>query len=208
MVKLAGPALSLEASGTIAKTITFSRWKGRPYARARVVPSNPKSVGQVGMRAMFSFLAKQWAGLSAPNKATWEDRASAASISPFNAFMSYNQFRWRNFTAPTQDFPEVETEGTETLDTLGAVAGGRSITVTQSVTTLGNAWAIAFFRSPTGTFASAFDNLVAVIPCSETDDVVFVDSPLAPGTYYYDARPLSDDGYLGPEEGEVTDDVI
>ena len=208
MVKLAGPAMSLAASGTLAGTLTFATWKGRPYARSRVIPSNPKSGGQVGMRSMFSFLAKEWAGLSAPNKASWEDRASAAAVSTFNAYMSYNQFRARNFKAPTKQFPEVETASTATPGALTAVAGVRSIVVTQAVTAVGNAWAIAFYRSPTGTFNTAYDNLVAVIPTSGTDDVVFVDSPLDPGAYYYDSRFLSDDGDMDSETGEQTDTVV
>ena len=43
MVKLGGPALSLDASGTVGGILTFSKWKGRPYVRTRVIPSNPKS---------------------------------------------------------------------------------------------------------------------------------------------------------------------
>jgi len=202
MVKLAGPALSLDASGTIGDTVTFSKWKGRPYARMRVIPSNPKSGGQQGMRAMFSFLSKEWDGLSAANKATWEDRADAASVSAFNAFMSYNQFRWRNFLGVSKEEPAAESADSSTMGALSAVAGVRSITVTQAVTAIGNAWAIAFFRSPTGTFDTAYDNLKKVLPTDGTNDVVFVDSPLDPGTYYYDTRPITDDGTLGAETGE------
>lgn len=207
MVKLAGPCMSIDASGTLANTIVFSKWKGRPYARSRVVPSNPKSGGQVGMRSMFAFLAQQWAGLTAGNQATWEDRAEAASVSPFNAFMSFNNLRWRNFLAPTQEHPEVDTTFSGTLGALAAVAGVRSITVTQPVTVAGNGWGMAFFRSPTGTFDTAFDNLKKIVAFDGTNDIVFVDSPLDPGTYYYDARTISDDGALGTEEGEVSDTV-
>ena len=41
MVKVAAPMLSLEASGTIANSMTFSKWKGRPYVRTRVTPALP-----------------------------------------------------------------------------------------------------------------------------------------------------------------------
>jgi len=208
MVKLAGPAMSLDASGTLAGTITFSKWKGRPYARARVIPSNPKSGGQVGMRGMFAFLSQQWASLTAGNQATWEDRASAAAISTFNAFLSYNQFRARNFKAPTQEFPEVETAFSGTMGAFTVAAGVRSIVCTQAITVAGNGWGVAFFRSPTGTFTTAYDNLKKVVPFDGTNDVIFVDSPLDPGAYYYDTRPLTDDGAMGAETGEETDTVV
>jgi len=207
MVKLAGPALSLEASGTIAKTLTFAKWKGRPYVRSRVVPANPKSGGQVGMRSMFRFLSQQWASVAALDQATWEARADAAAISPFNAFLSYNMFRWRNFLAPSQAYPEVETPFSGTLGAQTAAAGVRSITVTQAITADGNGWGMAFFRSTVTGFSSAFSNLVRVLPFSGTDDIVFVDTPLAAGTYYYLLRSISDDGALGAEGAELNDTV-
>ena len=208
MVKLAGPMMSLVASGTLGNIATFSQWKGRPYCRTRVIPSNPKSGGQVGMRSMFRFLSQIWASLTAPNQATWEERAAAAAIAPFNAFMSYNQFRNRNFLGVTKEHPALESAGTGTMGVLAAVAGVRSITVTQAITVAGNIWAVAFYRSPTGTFDTAYDNLVRVIPIDGVNDVIFVDSPLDPGTYYYDTRFITDDGLLGAETGEENAIVV
>lgn len=208
MVKLAGPALSLEASGTIANTLVFAKWKGRPYVRSRVVPANPKSGGQVGMRSMFRFLTQQWASLTAGNQATWEDRAAAAAIAPFNAFVSYNQFRARNFLAPTQEYPEAETAFNGTMGAATIAAGIRSITLTQAITAAGNGWGLAIYRSTSTGFATAFSNLVRVLPFSGTDDIVFVDTPLAAGDYYYNLRTITDDGALGAELGEETETVV
>lgn len=63
MAKTTGPLFSLEASGTIAKTITYSRWKGRPYSRVRVIPLNPFSAGQVRARDLIRCMAlgQHWA---------------------------------------------------------------------------------------------------------------------------------------------------
>lgn len=203
MVKVNAPAMSLDASGSIGGALVFSKWKGRNYVRSLVRPSNPQSGGQVGVRSMFRFLTQQWASIGDVAQATWEDRAEDASISPFNAFVSYNQFRWRNFLAPTQDYPEVETAFSGTLGSLAAVAGVRSITVTQPVTAAGNGWGLVFFRSTSTGFSSAFSNAVRVLPFDGTNDIVFVDSPLDPGTYYYVCRTVSDDGALGAEGSEV-----
>lgn len=203
MVKVNAPALSLDASGSLAGSMVFSKWKGRNYVRSLVRPSNPQTGGQVGVRSMFRFLTQQWANLTDAEQATWEDRAEDSSISPFNAFVAYNQFRWRNFLAPTQEYPEVETAFGGTLGAATAVAGVRSITVTQPVTDDDNGWGIAFFRSDSTGFSTAYDNLVRVLPFDGTNDIVFVDSPLDPGTYYYNLRTITDDGALGAELGEV-----
>ena len=47
MVRVYGPAMSLDASGTLAETITFTKWKGRNVLRQRVIPTNPKTGPQV-----------------------------------------------------------------------------------------------------------------------------------------------------------------
>jgi len=208
MVKVAGPALSLDASGKLGGAIVFSKWKGRPYVRTLVKPSNPKSGGQVGMRAMFKFLAQEWAGITAPNKATWEDRADQLVVSTFNAYMSRGQFRWRDFTAPAQHDPADVADTPAVLGAFSVAAGVRSITCTQAITTANDGWGIAFFRSPTGTFDTSFDNLVGVVAIDGTNDVIFVDSPLDAGTYYYDTREFTIDGQLSAETGEESDTVV
>jgi len=60
MARLTAPLLSLSASGTIAKTLTFANWKGIPYVRTRVIPANPKSDAQKEVRGIFSTLNLMW----------------------------------------------------------------------------------------------------------------------------------------------------
>ena len=203
MVKVQAPALSLEASGSIGGALVFSKWKGRPYVRSLVKPANPRSGGQVGMRSMFSFLAKEWDGLGATPQASWEDRADQMIVSPFNAYMSYNQFRWRDFLAPSDTDPAATDDVASTLGALAAVAGVRSITVTQPITTAADGWGIAFFRGLTTGFDSAYDCLVGVRAIDATADVVLVDSPLDPDEYFYVVRSITLDGQLGDQSTEV-----
>lgn len=63
MAKVKGPLFSLEASGALAKTIVFSIWKGRPYVRELVNPSNPSSAGQVAIRLILGGVAKAAKGV-------------------------------------------------------------------------------------------------------------------------------------------------
>ena len=116
MVKLNGPMMSMDASGTIGDTITFSKWKGRSYARQRVIPSNPQTGPQTGIRAMMKFLSQQWKGLTAPNKATWVITAAQTAISPFNAYCAFNVNRWRSFKGPSKETPADETAPAASAD--------------------------------------------------------------------------------------------
>lgn len=58
MVKVNGPFMSLDASGTLAQTLTASKWKGRNYIRQRVIPANPNTSGQQAVRSILGTLAK------------------------------------------------------------------------------------------------------------------------------------------------------
>jgi len=207
MVKVLGPMFSFEASGTIGKIATFSKWKGRPYVRQRVIPSNPKSPLQVSTRAMMRFLSQAWAGVGSTPQGTWEDLAAAAQISPFNSFISRNQQRYREFQAPSQTYPAAET-GTEPAATLDSATAGPSYAdLAFTITTLNDVWGVMIFRSPTSTFTPSRANCIAVIPVDGTGALVYTDSNLAAGDYYWDAKFFTKEGLLGEDEGEVTDTV-
>lgn len=57
-MKSPAPLLSLNPSGTFAKLITASKWKGRNYMRLRVDPSNPSTSGQITVRLYLGSIAK------------------------------------------------------------------------------------------------------------------------------------------------------
>ncbi len=85
MVKLTGPMMSIDASGTFAKSMVFSKWKGRNYARRHAIPANPNSPAQKGVRALFKFITQDFAGLSAAIKAEWQALAANGNITALNA---------------------------------------------------------------------------------------------------------------------------
>jgi len=60
MAKLTAPLLSLTASGTIAKSVTYGTWKGIKYARQRVIPANPNSAGQQTQRGYLTTVVAQF----------------------------------------------------------------------------------------------------------------------------------------------------
>lgn len=65
MARVTGPLMSMEASGTIGKTLTFANWVGRQYVRRWTRPSNPQTAGQMDQRNAFSVIG---VGVSWANK--------------------------------------------------------------------------------------------------------------------------------------------
>ena len=208
MVKVNAPAMSLDASGSLGGAITFSKWKGRNYVRQLVRPSNPRSGGQVGVRAMFKFLSQIWAGLAPADKTSWEGRADDKVISPFNAFMGYNQFRWRNFLGFSFVDPATAA-GTNATWALGsAVAGVRQITISKAITVVADSAALGIHRALTTGLTVSFANCIAVIPAAGVATFSYVDTPLVPDEYFYNFSVFTDEGLRALEDDEVTATVL
>ena len=195
--------MSMDASGTIANAATFSKWKGRNYVRARVIPHNPKSVGQVAVRASFKYLAQEWKNIAAGTQALWQPLATALVISTFNAFVRGNQSRWRNFKMPSKDPTAAAAHTAGVLNAWTATAGVRQVQLLLSLTTANACWGAAIFRSPSGTFSATWDKCIALIKVADTGNHLFIDTPLAAGHYYYEHILFTDDGLASSESAEV-----
>lgn len=92
MPRLTGPLFSLAASKTLGKTIVYSTWKGLAYARMRVVPYNPKSAYQTGVRGTMTKGVFYWQNtdyVSASEKTWWGTYAEGTNMSGFNRFMKF-----------------------------------------------------------------------------------------------------------------------
>jgi len=197
MVKVTAPALSLDASGTVADTLTFAKWKGRNYARQRVIPTNPKSASQTGVRAMFKFLAQQWTNLSSAEQDDYDDAAESKQISPFNQYMSVNMDRWQLSEGPSKNYPAEESATPLTVSdqTLTGAAGYAQVDVTPSGATA--IWGIMICRDTAEITAPSWANCIAVVEADGANEVSYVDSPLDADTYHYRSAILTDDGQIG-----------
>lgn len=103
MAGVRGPLFGLDASGTIADTITFSKWKGRPYVRQKVNPANPNTAAQRAVRSVFQFTSQQYDALSAVIKAKWLTEAGPDNITALNAFARSAQDQRLIDKGPLQD---------------------------------------------------------------------------------------------------------
>lgn len=204
MARVNGPLMSMDASGALGGAVVFSKWKGRNYVRQLVKPANPRSGGQISMRAALKFLAQEWAGIGDAPQATWEDLADAGVFSPFNAFTKFNLKRNRDFLAPFQSATDYGQGTASPIDVFTATPGVRSISVAISDTDAEDTnWGYLLFRSLGTGFTPAFSNLHAVVKAYAAVPTIFIDTPLEPDTYYYDVKPFNATGKMGALDGEI-----
>jgi hypothetical protein len=90
MALVTGPLLSFGASGQIAKTQVYSRWKGRAYVRRYVVPANPRSADQTTTRNTFTWLNNVWKIAPADFVAPWTAAARGQVLTNRNLFIKRN----------------------------------------------------------------------------------------------------------------------
>lgn len=94
MATVSAPLFSLDASGSVGKTIVYSRWHGRAYVRRLVTPLNPQTADQVAVRNAMRVLSQgvAWAQLTAlVNPAlTLTDKAEIKAVTP-------SEYAWNGY---------------------------------------------------------------------------------------------------------------
>lgn len=90
MAGVTAPLLSFSGSGQIAKTQVYAQWKGIPYVRRYVIPSNPRSADQVLTRTAFSFLNFVWRIAPADFVAPWTAAAQGRPLTDRNLWIKQN----------------------------------------------------------------------------------------------------------------------
>jgi len=200
MASTKAPLFGLDASGTIGKAITFSKWRGRTYVRRHTTPANPKSALQVGMRACMKFITQAWAGFGASVQDDWATLAAPDNITYLNACVRDCQTRSR-MNLGMRRSPD-DTAGTTpsapTIDSVTAQPKSLVIAWTVGANAPQLAWRI--HRSLTGTFDRDISNLVAVVAAADSE---YTDTGLTTGTtYYYEITGQNNDGELGTASAE------
>lgn len=91
MSKTTAPLLSFGASGQVAKTVVYSKWRGINYARRHVVPANPRTVAQVRNRDIFATLREAWKLSPTQLRAPWAAYSTGRKFTEMNAFLGENR---------------------------------------------------------------------------------------------------------------------
>lgn len=90
MAKIRGPLLSMGAQGQIGKTLVSAQWRGVPYMRQYVVPSNPRSVAQTLTRDTFAGLDDMFKRMLTLAQAPWTAAAQGRPYTNRNRFIQEN----------------------------------------------------------------------------------------------------------------------
>lgn len=90
MAKVKSPLLSLGARGQIGKSQVYGSWRGVPYTRQHVIPSNPRTAAQTQTRDAFTRLSEMYKRLGALAVAPWNASISGRPLTARNMFTKVN----------------------------------------------------------------------------------------------------------------------
>lgn len=198
MVKLTGPIQSLAASGSIAKAVTVSNWKGRQYLKRHETPRDPHSGAQLANRAMMRFLVEQWPTLTSANHQTWNQLAAQTNIAAYSAFLGHNLERFNRYASPTKNYPASEQNQPGLYSGLTPIITNRIHSVYMSAVCIlaYQAWGYFIHQLATEHVTPSNQNIIRV----DFDDDATADAnwlaPIDPGTYWFATTPFSNDGVL------------
>lgn len=186
MVRLKGQLLSMSASGSLAKTLTYSNWKGRAYVKKYSQPTNNEQLAQLGMRAAMGFLSKEWTLLSTADKDSWNELAAADVVSEFDSFIGYNLLRNAEGLAPTKALPAVQASFEPTAIAQNVTPFPTFIDISFTCPPTPESWNMTLFRSDGSGFTPGTENMVHQVPCTTAPTITHIrDVPPFRGFWYY-----------------------
>jgi len=202
MARPTAPLLSLSASGTLAHSLIYSNWKGRPYTKRRVTPRDPRTVPQLASRALMRFLQFRWPGLTSAQLATWDAHPDRQALSRYHCFLKYNADRWAHYKGPSAAYPASLALPEADYSSGSSTAAVRQCGFWCTDTVPARSWALILFRTTNPAGVRHPSAAVLWIPVT-TAALWHWDVDVIPGTtYYYTRTMLSMTGrlkdYFGP----------
>lgn len=203
MATTKAPLFGLDASGTLAKSIVFSKWRGRTYVRRHAIPANPRSNLQLGMRSVFRYITQAFGTLTQAQKDAWNALAAPDNITQLNAQVRDAQSRarlnlgWRlgpsEGAGTTPDAP----------DTLVATAFNKSITLTWAHPAINvGDYTAAIYLKTADTITGDISELIRVVDVA-TLSVTIIN--LVNGTpYFLEVLEMNSDGEFGALSASAT----
>jgi len=145
MAKVTAPILSMQARGQIGKSQVYASWRGVPYARQLVVPTNPNSAEQQLTRGVFSSMQDLWKRMGSISQAPWVTYATGKAFTDRNALTSKNVKSMRGEADRQAFVASPGARGGVAATTIAAVGGASSgeieVTITSPPTPTG--WVLA-----------------------------------------------------------------
>lgn len=143
MPKVTAPLLSFGASGQLANTMVFSSWKGRPYTRRYVIPSNPNSSGQQLTRNTFTWVNGFWKNAPALARLPWTAYATGRPLTDRNAFVGLNTAALRSEVDLAEMIFSPGARGGVAPAAVSAAVGDTQTVVTMTAPSLPTGWTIS-----------------------------------------------------------------
>jgi len=203
MATTKAPLFGLDASGTLADSIVFSKWRGRTYVRKHAIPSNPRSALQVGMRSVFKYITQAWAGLTQAQKDAWNGLADPDNITQLNAQVRDAQSRARRNEGWRRGPSEAAGTTPDAPTALVGVSQNKSVDLswTRPAVALGD-YTVAIFAKTADTITGVIGELVSV---QDVTDVTVTILNLVNGTaYFFEVREMNTDGEFGALSASTT----
>lgn len=142
MAKTTAPLFGFGASGSLAKSIVFARWRGVGYARRHVIPANPKTTGQVLTRDIFSNLETRWKQGGPLVRAPWDRFATGQKFVGRNSYIGKNIAILRGDADMVQYIGSPGAKGGLPPTSMNVVAGSTQLTVDVTEPALPTGWTI------------------------------------------------------------------
>lgn len=185
MVRVRGPSLAQAAAGGLGQTLIFSQSKGRCYVKRWAAPANPKSGGQLAVRACTQFISQQWHNFTTAEQATWNELAAQTNIPAYNACLAYNLERARRYLMPTAWNPADGTGATGSFSSPVLLAVGRQAKFQINITEVLQNFCFVLFKCPSGTYGQQWDRIVHYIPVLTTGIITYFYGPLPKGQHWF-----------------------
>ncbi len=152
MATTKAPLFGLDASGSFAGAIVFSKWRGRTYVRRLSIPANPRSILQRGMRSVFKFITQDYTNLTAAQKSSWSTLAAPDNITLLNAQVRDAQTKARVNTGWRRDTVTAPITSPDQPTALTVTAQNKSLLIswTSPVVNAGDYSAAVYLRITTG----------------------------------------------------------
>lgn len=204
-MKLTGPFMSLEASGSFGNQITAGLWNHRQWVKKKPRPSQPRTVAQRQARCRIGHLRAFWRNLVDINDELIQDEWNALNpdptISGFNYYVKYNLERWATGQGP-KFYPTFASSNGSTNQYFGVTPGIRQIAWRSSennpnVTVFGTLWFLTTaLATPTPSDLLWISGSQYFIGTQYAVLLKFIE----PGTYYLWSQCFYGDGNIDPTQ--------
>lgn len=140
MSKVRGPLLSMRAAGQIGSSQVYASWRGVPYVRQYVVPANPRTTGQMGVRNPFRWLQDAYRSMPGALQAVYELYASGRPLTARNGWTKINVSALQDQTDLYNLTFSPGAAGGPALGGMALTPGSGEITVNVTAPTLPTGW--------------------------------------------------------------------